>query len=236
MASLFGHLYDVALVFRHDQQMFRRKGISSSDGKLNLVPTSSTSSVSEYATPQAGHSGRQGGEGANPQLSEMNELKGAASLSPLAEQQQTGQGRCAEYAVEHGSENDGRPFASTKKRKSSNSIPRPTSSEADEDGDSPVHTAQKKIRTVSACLAEPTNPGIDPENDRQPIPRDPDASHASSSTSDEMPTSRLESSPANARLAFRQEVYNAVLGIGGSTWSDIGLISTRRHRHGEEEL
>lgn len=223
MASLFGYLYDGVPIFRHDQQMLRKKGLVSNEDKLNLAPTSSTSSVSEYATPQAGRRGEQDAEGGNPR-------------SPSTERQQTAQVRGAGDAAQSGSEHDGRPSSCTKKRKALDSDLRPAGSEAEEDSGSPVHTALKKTRTASEFSADPTNPGRDRVNDRQSIPPDPDVSDTSSPTSDEIPTSRLGSSPANARLAFRQEVYNAVLGIGGSTWSDIGLISTRRHRDGEEEL
>lgn len=44
------------------------------------------------------------------------------------------------------------------------------------------------------------------------------------------------STAANQRLAFRQEAYNAVLGVGGSDWSNIGLVSVSGHQAKEEEL
>ena len=42
---------------------------------------------------------------------------------------------------------------------------------------------------------------------------------------------------AKKKLAFRREVYNAVLGIDGSSWNDIGgLVSVSGHQMKEEEL
>lgn len=41
---------------------------------------------------------------------------------------------------------------------------------------------------------------------------------------------------AEQRLAFRQEAYNAVLGVCGSTWNDIGLVSVSGHQMQEELL
>jgi hypothetical protein len=41
---------------------------------------------------------------------------------------------------------------------------------------------------------------------------------------------------ANRRLAFRKEAYNAVLGIDGQHWDDIGLVSVSGHQVMEEEL
>ena len=41
---------------------------------------------------------------------------------------------------------------------------------------------------------------------------------------------------AAQRLAFRQEAYNAVLGIGESSWEDVGLVSVSGHQMKEEEL
>lgn len=50
------------------------------------------------------------------------------------------------------------------------------------------------------------------------------------------PKSPRSSSPAQSRLAFRQEVYDAVLGKNGASWSDIGLVSVSGHQIREEEL
>lgn len=232
MASLFGHLYDGVQVFRHDKQMLRRKGLVSEEGRPHMGLTSSASPASEYATPRAGRAGEQSDGGEVPRPIETNVLEGAAGRSLPNEQQDMVNDRDTEPSIHSGLEKDCRAPPPTKKRKSRDRSGTRAEGEAEEDGSSPVHTPQKKIRAVSEL--GPTD--HDPEKDRLSTQPDPDAIHMSSPTSDEIPTSRLGSSPANARLAFRQEVYNAVLGIGGSTWSDIGLISTRRHRDGEEEL
>jgi hypothetical protein len=50
-------------------------------------------------------------------------------------------------------------------------------------------------------------------------------------------SSKVLSLKAKNKLAFRQEAYNAVLEIDGSSWNDIGgLVSVSGHQVKEEEL
>jgi hypothetical protein len=38
------------------------------------------------------------------------------------------------------------------------------------------------------------------------------------------------------RYAFRMEASNAALGVSGTPWSDVGLVSVSGHQEKEEEL
>lgn len=103
-----------------------------------------------------------------------------------------------------------------------------SASTSDEDttlvGIEPVSDAKRYDRDQ---LQEPTSP---------PSTNDARLNNMSNAVVSAPYSSALTSSPAADRLAFRREVHDAVLGLNGSSWHDISLVSVNDYQEREEEL
>lgn len=318
MDTLFGHLYESAPTFRHDQEMFKKRG---QRGKLQDVgsrPHSSDSMSTEYATPSESQPKTQV-RLERPQTNHKrisDDSLGRDSAEEAAKRRKMDHQPQGDYwppvEVDHYARARVDHYSPTGDRYSRYEADPPTGNTVGDPIDltswsgitqvehstptSPIRNRWQKLIAQSrepkpienaffgpkqrshrqslgsGRLSPPPHPAsgtlFDAKMEKQRAPRQsleygrlspPPTENRAMSNNDYTlhssanayaPSSRplRRSSAARSnngpvlspnstkRLAFRKEAQNAVLGVDGSNWNDVGLVSVSGHQIKEEEL
>ena len=222
MQHLFGHLYSDLPSFRHDQEMLRRR--REETDAINAVRAARLNTTGE-AQPRGALASR-GGSGLGCGKMESGTGQTGASRADDANAASKRKHWPSSGPLEGRS-------AGRKHNKSDEELPHrmttATSSSTKDQGGASDKAAAPLLPPCS------TNHKLLHPNRRPSQSRPRKAESIAPSLGEDRAPGGDVSPSSRARWAFRKEVEAAVLGIGGASWSQIGLVSTRTGAK-EEEL